>query len=78
MSLSPQISRYFWDIDPDSANPKKHPKYYMSRILDVGNKKAVNWLFRVFGKDKVKELLPTLRLSERSTNYWHHYFSKSE
>jgi hypothetical protein len=78
MSLSPQISRYFWDIDPDNANPKKHPRYYMNRILEVGDKKAVNWLFRMFGRDKVKKLLPTLHLSERSTNYWHHYFSKSE
>ena len=77
MSLSPQISGYFWDIDPESANPKNHPKYYMSRILEVGNKKAVNWLFRRFGKNKVKRFLPTLRLSERSTNYWNHYFSKS-
>ena len=78
MSLDTNIRRYFWDIDPDNADPKKHPKYYVSRILEFGNKKAINWLFRMFGRDKVKKLLPTLRLSERSTNYWHYYFSKSE
>jgi hypothetical protein len=78
MSLSKNVSGYFWDINTDKANPKKHPKYYMSRILEVGDRKAVNWLFSIFGKNKIKKLLPTLRLSERSTNYWHHYFSKSE
>jgi len=75
MSLSAHIRGYFWDINPDTASPKKHPKYYMTRILEAGDKKAINWLLRMFGKNKVKKLLPTLRLSDRSTNYWRYYFS---
>jgi hypothetical protein len=77
MSLSTEIRGYFWDIDPEKATPKKHPKYYMTRILEEGNKKAVSWLFRMFGKNKVKSRLSSLRLSERSNNYWQHYFSNS-
>lgn len=42
------MKRYFWDIDTDKSNPKQHPEYYMTRILEVGNRKAVDWLFRVF------------------------------
>ncbi len=74
MSLSTHVSGYFWDINTDTATPRKHPRYYVSRILEEGNRKAVNWLFRLFGKSKVKRLFPTLRLSERSRNYWRYYF----
>jgi hypothetical protein len=74
MSLSTHISGYFWDIDPENTSPKKHPRYYMTRILEFGDKRAIKWLFRVFGKEKVKEALLTLRLSDRSANYWRYYF----
>jgi hypothetical protein len=77
MSLDAQVRGYFWDIDPESAIPKKHPKYYMTRILEEGDKQAVSWLFRMFGKNEVRKLLPSLRLSEKSTNYWQHYFYNS-
>jgi hypothetical protein len=77
MSLSTQIRGYFWDINPDTASPKKHPRYYITRILEEGNKRAVHWLFRMFGKSKVMNLLPTLRLSDKSANYWRYYFSNS-
>ena len=74
MSLATHIRGYFWDIDPQTANPKKHPRYYMTRILEQGNERAVNWLFEIFGTSKVKTMLPILRLSERSKNYWQHYY----
>jgi hypothetical protein len=75
MLLSSQIRGYFWDIDPHKASPKKHPRYYMTRILEYGDKKAVSWLFRVYGRKKVKEALPYLKLSARSANYWLYYFN---
>ena len=78
MSLSPQVRGYFWDINTKKASPKKHPKYYMTRILEEGNREAVNWLFRVYSKKKIKEALPTLKLSDRSANYWHLYFKLKE
>ena len=74
MSLSTQIRGYFWDIDTESASPKKHPRYYMTRILEEGNRQAVEWLFRTFGKSKVRTTFPSLRLSDRSKNYWRYYF----
>ena len=74
MSLIGYMRIYFWDINPDTASPKKHPRFYMQRILEYGDKKAVNWLFRIYGKRKIKEVLPTLKLSDRSANYWHYYF----
>jgi hypothetical protein len=74
MGLPDPISNYFWDINTDTASPRKHPRYYMTRILEIGNKRAIRWLLRVFGRKKIREVLPTLRLSSRSANYWHYYF----
>lgn len=74
MVLNTHIKTFFWDIDPKKALPKKHPRYYATRILEMGDRQAVNWLFRLFGKKKIEELLPTLKLSARSANYWRHYF----
>lgn len=74
MEIDKNIQGYFWDINPDTASPKDHPRYYMTRILEMGNRKAVEWLFRVFGKPKIKQTLPKLRLSPRSANYWRYYF----
>ena len=75
MTLSTHIRKYFWDVNADNASPQKHSKYYMTRILELGDWQVVKWLFDLFGKNKVKNLLPTLRLSNRSANYWHYYFS---
>jgi len=75
MGLSSYVGRYFWDIDTKAASPTKHPRYYATRILEKGDVKAVRWLFRVIGKNRVKELLPTLKLSARSANFWRHYFN---
>lgn len=78
MTLSPHIRQYFWDIDPENATPGKHTRYYAARILELGDREAVDWLFKLFGKEKIGELLPGLRLSERSANYWRIYFNLSE
>ena len=74
MGLANPIRNYFWDINTNTASPRKHPRYYMTRILEIGNKRAVKWLFRVFGKKRISEALPMLKLSDRSANYWRYYF----
>jgi len=70
MSLAPHIQKYFWDIDPQKASPKSHPEYYIQRILELGDERAVAWLKLVYGKKKIKSLVNTSRLSAKSRNYW--------
>lgn len=74
MGLPKYISKFFWDIDSQKANPKNHKKYYISRILDIGDTKAVSWLFKLFGKNEVKKHVRTTKLSPRSANYWYKFF----
>jgi hypothetical protein len=75
MVLPRYIKKYFWDIDTNKAEPNSHKKYYVTRILDKGDKKAVSWLFKIFGKDEIKRNIELSRLSPRSANYWSRYFS---
>ena len=74
MTLSPAIRKYFWDINPQQATPAKYPHYYMTRILEKGDTAAVDWLLAEYGQDQIKMLLPSLKLSPKSANYWRHYF----
>lgn len=67
---SPTVRKYFWDINPQKARPKSYPEYYIKRILELGDKKALNWLKRVFGKKKIQKVARKVRLSPKSANYW--------
>lgn len=70
MPIASYIEKYFWDINPKKASPKRHPEYFIKRLLELGDQKAFSWLMIVFGKKKIKEALRKLRLSPKSKNYW--------
>ncbi|MBI3069774.1 MAG: hypothetical protein HYY87_00520 [Candidatus Levybacteria bacterium] len=70
MPLQSSLKQYFWDIDLKKARPKSHPEYYIKRILELGDKKALIWLKRVFGNQKIKEVAKKKGLSKKSVNYW--------
>jgi hypothetical protein len=74
MALPIRISRFFWDIDTSKSAPHKHKKYYILRILDKGDKKAVSWIIKMFGKRVVRQVAVKSRLSPRSANYWRKFF----
>lgn len=70
MSIPSYIQKYFWDINPKTASPKKHPQYYIRRILELGDKRAFNWAKLVFGKARIKRVAGSARLSPKAKNYW--------
>ncbi len=75
------IKKYFWDINTNKLNTKKYSTYIISRILEYGDSKAINWLFRVYNKDIIKEVILKYRgLSPKSSNFWRLLFNldKSE
>ncbi len=75
MILPPSVRRYFWDIDTKKANPKKHARYYVDRLLEMGDRKSVVWLKKMFGLQKVKHSLSSSKISKKSKNYWQLVFS---
>jgi len=70
MSVASYVQKYFWEIDPAKARPKSHPEYYIKRILEFGDRKAISWLKTVFGKKKIKQIAEKTHLSPKSQNYW--------
>jgi hypothetical protein len=75
MSLPSYLYKYFWDIDPKKAQPKSHPEYYIKRILELGDRKAWNWLKRTFSLNKIHQVQSKARLSPKAKSFWQLYLN---
>lgn len=65
------LKSYLWDIDPESFNLADHADFIIERILEMGNEQAVQWVFKTFSKDDIKDVLRrTRRLSKQSAVFW--------
>jgi hypothetical protein len=70
MPLASYVRKYFWEIDPEKAVPKRYPEYYITRILEYGDEKTFTWLKIVYGKKKIKSVVRKGKLSPKSQTYW--------
>lgn len=71
LGMTPQfIHKYFWDIKINKSDPKKHPDYFINRILEYGDKKSFIWLKSFFGMGKIRKVVKTGKLSPKSQNFW--------
>ncbi len=73
--LPSQIKRYFWGDNLSELSWSKHKKYIVATLLERGNTTALKWLFQQTNRNEMKELLPTLKLSPKSSNFWQIYLS---
>lgn len=74
-SIPPYLTRYFWGDNVRQLNVKEHQKYIVQTLLEIGNNDAIQWLFSAVDKQTIKKLLPSLKLSKKSANFWNIYFS---
>ena len=72
MNNIPQfLKKYFWDTDFSKLDKNFHSQFIIGRILEYGDKNAVEWLFKYFKKSEFKEALEKKRnISPLSANYW--------
>ena len=75
MNFPHSVARYFWGDNLQELNPQAHAKYITQTLLEKGDTKALSWLFSVFSAQAIKTMLPTLRLSKRSANFWATYLA---
>lgn len=68
------VSKYFWGDDLSTLSLEKHKKYIVQTILDIGDQKAVSWLFSVVDRMYIKSKLSNLRLNPQSSRFWSLYF----
>lgn len=73
MDLPVALKKYFWGDNLDDIRWPKHQKYIAQTLLDKGNENAISWLFSLVGKNKITRMLPKLKLSKKSSNFWKIY-----
>lgn len=69
------VKRYFWGDDLTQLSWSKHQKYITQTLLEKGDIPALQWLFRHINRQDIKTMLPTLKLSLKSRNFWRIYLS---
>ena len=66
-----QLRTLFWDVNIASFDPHEHPRYTISRVLELGDKEAITWMKENFSESQIEEVLKAeTRLSPKSANFW--------
>ena len=75
ISIPNYITKYFWGDDLKDLNIEKNKQYIIQTLLERGDQKALKWLFSVMDTSTIKQLLPSLKLSKKSGNFWEFYLA---
>jgi len=62
----------FWDADPKTIDPKRHARYIIERVLDLGRDPEVRWIFRFYAPHIIKKVIRQRRaaLDPKSKALW--------
>jgi hypothetical protein len=61
----------FWDVDPKTIDTKKHARYIIARILDLGNDDEVRWMWRTYSKRLIGSVVKKARgLNPQTRSLW--------
>jgi hypothetical protein len=67
----------FWDTDIARLNLQENKQYIIERALELGDEKAVRWLFSIYARSDIKKALQKSRnISRKSSNYWNLILAK--
>ena len=70
------LKRYFWDVDFRNLDKDKYSYFIIERILELGDRKAVEWMKNNFSKEEVKKVIYSSKnLSRKSANFWQLIFN---
>ncbi|MFH1413141.1 MAG: hypothetical protein ABIG10_03915 [bacterium] len=68
------IKPFFWSYDFKHLDPEKNKTRIILNILNLGTKKATDWLFDFYQKREIKKVVINYgtkgELSDKSLNYW--------
>lgn len=68
----------FWDTDPAKIDLKKHSRYIIERVLEMGGLDALGWVQRAYPTRLIIETLEISRkISSKSRNFWRIWFKES-
>lgn len=69
------VKKYFWGDDLSELNWEKHKLYIIETLLNKADKSALKWLFQQISPQEIQKMLPSLKLSTKSLNFWQIYLS---
>jgi len=73
------IRKYFWDADVNGLEINKYSEYIIARILEHGDIKATQWMFKNFHPTLIKRVFLKRRgFSPKTTNFWRLFFNISK
>jgi hypothetical protein len=68
------IEPYLWFSDIKKIDLEKDYIRIILNVLNIGDKKATDWLFKQYSKTKIKQVILSYgakgELSDKSLNYW--------
>jgi len=73
------LRKYFWDVDVKNLDKKKYSFFIIERLLELGDKKAIDWLEKNYKKREIKRVVKKSRsLSRKSCIFWAQIFNLSK
>ncbi|MFA5169430.1 MAG: hypothetical protein WC386_01450 [Candidatus Paceibacterota bacterium] len=67
------IEPFLWSYDTQKIDKEKNKKRIITNVLNLGSKKATDWLFNNYTKKEIKEALSSPlagEWDEKSFNLW--------
>ena len=65
------LQKYFWDTDAKKLDVKKNDPYIIKRILEYGDRDAVQWMMHQYERESIVNVLKRSRaLSQKSASFW--------
>jgi len=74
-NLPLQAKKYFWGDDLDQLDWNQHKKYISQTLLDKGDAASISWLLKQMTPQELLKMLPSLKLSPKTRNFWKIYLS---
>ncbi|MCX6783899.1 MAG: hypothetical protein NT141_02420 [candidate division WWE3 bacterium] len=68
------VLKYFWGDNTQNLSLLDNKKYIVQTLLEKGDTPDIKWLFSEVGEPQIKALLPDLKLSVKSANFWKIFF----
>lgn len=69
------LSSLFWDTNRGQIHLRRHARYVIERVLELGRLDAVSWLQRVYPVQTIIDVLTVSKvITAKSRNFWKLWF----
>ncbi|MCK4386719.1 MAG: hypothetical protein KAV41_01380 [Candidatus Pacebacteria bacterium] len=71
------LQPFLWSSDISKLDIRKNKKRIITNILNLGDRRATDWLFGVYNKKEIKEVVSDFLPGEwnkKSLNFWRLFF----